>query len=114
MKFPGAVDNALPEIHQKRVGVLAVALADQVGDDCFPGRIDPDENVLVAKVRRVSRLDPFLLLADVRPQLVEFESVNLDELHKTVVQLGAAIADADAKAHDRVTMNASQALSSAD
>ena len=62
----------------------------------------------------VSRLDPFLLLADVRPQLVEFESVNLDELHKTVVQLGASIADADAKAHDRVTMNASQALSSAD
>jgi hypothetical protein len=38
------------------ISILAVAFADQVGNDRPPGRINSDENVLIAEVGRICRL----------------------------------------------------------
>ena len=50
--------------------------------DRLPVRVDPDEHVLVAEIGRVGRLDPILILSDVGPKLVQFQAIDLDELHQ--------------------------------
>jgi hypothetical protein len=55
-----------------------------------------------------------LFLTDVAPQLVQLQAIDLDKPHHLVMQRGAAFANADAKAHDRITVNAGQPLGSTD
>jgi hypothetical protein len=108
------IEDAPPKIGEESVRVLAVALADQVGNDRLPGRVNSDENVLIAEVGRICRPHLPLLLADKTPKLVEFKPVHLDEAHHLIMQLGAAFANADAEAHDCITMNAGQPFGCAD
>ena len=51
-----------------------------------------------------------LLLADKGPQLVHFQAADAKPHHDAVVQLGTATANPRAKAHDRITVDASQPL----
>jgi hypothetical protein len=67
----------------------------------------PMRNVLSAEVGRICRRHLPLLFADVTPKLVQLESVHLDESHHLIMQCRATVTDADTKAHDRVTVNAS-------
>jgi hypothetical protein len=54
------------------------------------------------------------LLADVAPYLVKLDPIDADIPHKCVVELCAAYADGNTKAHDRVSVNASQPLGGTD
>src|SRR5271169_4391310 len=102
------IDDPSPEICQELVRVVAVTLADSVGDDRLQVRLDPDEDILVPEFCRIGRRNSLLLFADVAPKLVEFEPIHLDKLHESIVQLGTAVADTDAETHDRVAMNSGQ------
>ena len=73
-----AVHDPTPKIGQELVGRVAVPLTDPVGDDRFPVRVDPDEDVLIAKLGAIGRLDPLLFLADVSPTARQAPAVDLD------------------------------------
>ena len=55
-----------------------------------------------------------LLLRDVGPCLVKFDLANILAAHQRVMKDGAAFPDAEAKAHDRVAVDAGQTLYGAD
>jgi hypothetical protein len=63
-----------------------------------------DENVLVALYGNVLGRGPALFLADVAPQLVKLQAANVKVAHDAVMDAGAALADTDAKPHDRIAV----------
>jgi hypothetical protein len=58
--------------------------------------------------------DVFLLAADERPQLVQFQTAGANADEHPVMQFGRTTAHAGAKAHDCVAVNAGQAFDGAD
>ena len=63
----------------------------------------------------VVRLAPaLLLLADVGPQLVQFDPADADADHHAVVQLGAAAADREREASHGLAVDAGEARDGAD
>ncbi|HWM47938.1 MAG TPA: hypothetical protein VNR11_13620 [Xanthobacteraceae bacterium] len=90
----------------------AITLASVVGDDGARRRRQGDVGVLIAACRGrtpFQRLLRVALVADVGPQLVTFDPVDVKADHHAVVHLSAATADRERQTRDGFAIRASQA-----
>src|SRR5262249_11966898 len=107
-------NDALAQILDKEVAVLAIALAGAIGDDGLSGSAHANERIHVTLLADLMSLHALLLLADVGPKLIKLEAASADTDHHAIMKLGAATANTSAKAHDGVAVNASQSLNGPD
>lgn len=89
-------------------------LARAIGYDRLRGAGKSDERVLIAHHVGVAFDNLLLLLADVGPNLIQLDAVDLKVAHHATVEFGAAFTDLYGKAANRVAMDAGQALGRAD
>jgi hypothetical protein len=61
---------------------------------------NPANAGLIALACAVFRRDARLLLGDIAPRLVQFDSAHVQIAHKPIVECGAALADTDTKRED--------------
>ena len=108
-------DNTLAQVLNKIVRGLAVALAGAVADDRPRSGCQRNVGVLVPKHRRgLARAFLWIaLVADIGPQLVALDPVDVKADHHAVVQFYAAAADASAKAGNGLAISASEAADGA-
>src|SRR5258708_3599123 len=106
--------HAVAQISDKKLSVVAVALADVVGDNRLGSTGEGEERIHVAQLGGIALAKMALLLADEAPCLIHLDTSDLEVAHCAVVQRGATHTDASAEPHDGVTVNAGQALDGTD
>jgi len=109
-----AVCNALVQVPQESPRIKPHALADPERRNQFCFRVNRNVNPLVANLGRIATANVAAFLADVRPNLIDLQIPGAEVSHSRVHQSVAAFASDKQKAHDRVAVESSEALSAAD
>lgn len=107
--------KAAGEVFKEQVCVLLRAVANVEGGDELGLGINrnprPDGADFIASALHIGRL---LLHADEAPRFVQLDNLAVQRAETFVHDLSATFTHADAKAHDRVTMDARHALNASD
>ena len=87
MKSPVHWQRGPPKVLRKQVRVLRRALADAIAHNARAGRVQRNERVLIAKLRRVSVFQVSAFLADIPPRFIQLHAGTVQVAHERVVKL---------------------------
>jgi nickel-dependent lactate racemase len=94
--------------HEEGAAILSRPFADAIGNDCFAGTSERQEHVLIAKIGRIAGFQMTLFLGNEARRFIQLDPGDVKTAHHRVVKRVTTVADAHAKAHDRVAVNANQ------
>jgi hypothetical protein len=92
--------------------VISVALADNERRNQFRVRVQCDKSPNIAIRASLCRILP--LRTNETPNLINFNLIAFQSAHFLILDFGTGRADANAKPHDGIAMNASYAFNGAD
>jgi hypothetical protein len=102
--------DSITERGQKLISAFAVTFANRVRGNEFCFSINRNKNPSISEFHGVTEFYVALLLAAKTPQLIRLNSLAAKILHARFHQLYAAFSSTNQRAHDRVPMQARNAL----